>query len=353
MKLICKRAEMKNLDVVLKKWDAFLKSKGEDDYLTIYVHIPFCASRCRYCGYSSSVLKDVSQVDGYLKLIAKEMSLFSPVFRGAKISSLYVGGGTPSIMSIDQMKRLFEHIQSNFELDVCADNMFSIETHPGDLDTEKIDFFADSFINRVSIGVQSFDEAVLKAERRVNPPVESILFLLEYLSARFKSHKSLYSINVDLMLGLHRESRDSIQRGLEILSDMDLTRITLYASRQKRTNAEQKKFEEYVVSSVRYFSSCLTKYYLTHSDLDAFYETNEFYHKGIKKGFHKWYCPIPSLYNNNIGFGPSESFIIPLEFFYTKVPDGYKIADHCGISDHFKAARDARGKPSKGDVWAL
>jgi oxygen-independent coproporphyrinogen-3 oxidase len=78
------------------RWEEFLRSKSKEDYITMYVDVPFCESICSYCIFRDSVLENKSQIDEYLKLLAKEMSQFSAIFRGQKICSLYIGGGTVS-----------------------------------------------------------------------------------------------------------------------------------------------------------------------------------------------------------------------------------------------------------------
>ncbi|MFH0800390.1 MAG: radical SAM protein [Pseudomonadota bacterium] len=343
---------MEDLKCILKKWQTFLNDKDEKEYLTIFVHIPFCSSKCRYCMYASRVLKDRSQIDDHLIFLDKEMSYFSQLFRKEKISCLYIGGGTPSIMSVDQMKRLFDIIQSNFELDMDEGNMFSIETNPAHLDTDKIDFLTGSFINRVSVGIQSFDRNVMEAERRKNPSGERISYLLGYLMASLKHKRS--SVNADLMIGLQKERKEKILMGLNTLSDMDIPRITLYACRKKRTPAEQKRFEKYVVSSIKHIDSRLTKYQLTTDDVAAFSESNIFYHKDISCGFKKWYDPLPSIYNNTLGFGvASNSYIIPLNFCYRRRRDGWHIIADKYYDGVFKRANEARETLSADDILYL
>jgi 2-iminoacetate synthase ThiH len=176
---------MNDLSRILDMWKRYLEERGRDDYLTLYVHIPFCTSRCNFCQYKSDVLENPSQIDEQLEKLEQDMMQFSPVFKGYGIDALHIGGGTPSLMSVGQMKRLFDSIQSNFKLDVNDDNMFSIELHPASTDEEKIDFIYDSFINRASMGVQSFDEEILREENRACLSPGRTQDLIRYLMEKF------------------------------------------------------------------------------------------------------------------------------------------------------------------------
>lgn len=307
---------------IIDKWKAHLATKSPKDYLALYIHIPFCTSRCNYCMYLSSILKNPEQIDAYLNWLNDEMSLLSPTFSGERISAIYIGGGTPSLMSIDQIKRLMEIIRSHFELDVDDENMFAFEVNPEHLSEKMIDYLASSIFNRVSLGIQSLNANVLKAENRVNPGTARIEKLLRYLIKAFQPKHS--RINTDLMIGLKEQTVDSLIEDISVLSDLGVPRITIYANRQVRGPEAQKEFEEYVVCALRYIETFFDKYQII-TNSSGFSEPNWLKLKSFRHIFMKPYRTEPLL-NSNISFGIGAiSLISTQEFCYMRQGNRYKI----------------------------
>lgn len=234
------------------------------------------------------------------------------------------GGGSPSLLTVPQMDYLFDTIQSQFELDVCNDNMFAFEIAPHHIDTDKVDFIASSFINRVSVGVQSFNRGVQRAENRPNPSKEYITFILGYLMASLKD--KLSRINVDLMIGLDGQDVRSLKADLKTLTGIGVPRITVYANRKPRPEEERVRFEQYVVSSLLHLEQFFPTYDLI-TNRGGYQVPNWFIRKGFRNYFKKFYRTHPYL-NSNLAFGyKAHSFISPRMFWYHKEADGYLI-DH-------------------------
>jgi oxygen-independent coproporphyrinogen-3 oxidase len=126
----------------------------------LYIHIPFCKSKCIYCDFVSySVSNHEQKIDLYLQDLTKEMLLF----KDKKISTIFIGGGTPSLLTTKQLDNLFKNLAKNFDLSDLEE--FTIEANPESLTTEKIDFLRNNEfikVDRISLGLQSFDNDILK-----------------------------------------------------------------------------------------------------------------------------------------------------------------------------------------------
>ena len=344
------------LSHILDCWAKYLESRGPEEYVALYVHIPFCTTRCNYCIYASVPYPGPRAVDDYLGALAQEMSVFSPLFRGTKIDALYVGGGSASLLTVSQMDRLFETIQSRFELAADDDHMFCFEVAPQHIDTDKIDRIASSFVNRVSMGVQSFDPDVLRAEDRVNPSTEQICSLLRTLMTSLEKKHS--RINVDLMLGLEGQTVDSLSCDLQRLSDLAVPNITVYAKRKRRTEDERIQFERFVETTLAELEPRLVDYDLVTSR-GGYSAASWFTRKSFRHYFTKLYRTRPYL-NSNLGFGyRAQSFITPQQLWYRRLGDGF-VVDYdpgrgiCGSDLHRTMFEDGRRLVASGvDVCRL
>ena len=125
----------------------------------IYIHIPFCDHKCIYCDFYSIITSD--NISTFLKSLKKEIEYFSRLYSEDRIfTSIFFGGGTPSLMQPEYLKEILNHLKKYFNFDENAE--VTMETNPGTVDKEKLKMFRDAGINRISIGIQSFDEEELK-----------------------------------------------------------------------------------------------------------------------------------------------------------------------------------------------
>ena len=120
-----------------------------------YVHIPFCTQICYYCDFSKVFIKN-QPVDSYLEHLLEEFRSYDI----QKLRTLYIGGGTPTALSAPQLEVLLDGLTKNLDLSVLEE--LTIEANPGDLDADKIAVLKNSPVNRVSLGVQTFDDKMLK-----------------------------------------------------------------------------------------------------------------------------------------------------------------------------------------------
>ncbi|MCO5724944.1 radical SAM family heme chaperone HemW [Robiginitalea marina] len=157
----------------------------------IYLHIPFCKQACHYCNFHFST--SLKHKAGVLKAMEEEMRLFQEVGWGFPVETLYFGGGTPSLLSVGEIAHFIGLADELFGLGAHAE--ITLEANPDDLTPEKIKALAQSPVNRLSIGVQSFDEGELRAMNRAHTPRQA-LECLEAVSGLFDN------FSVDLIYGI-------------------------------------------------------------------------------------------------------------------------------------------------------
>lgn len=193
-----------------------------DAPLSLYVHIPFCDTVCYYCACNKIVTKHKFKADPYLDDLEKEIGLIRALFHEAPVvSQLHFGGGTPTFLTNEQMKRLLDMLHANFRF--ADDAECSVEIDPRRLEPGVLKLMAEYGFNRMSLGVQDVDEAVQAAINRVQP-VEVTGQVLD--EARALGYKS---INMDLIYGLPLQSVNTMYRTLKTVLDWRPDRIALYS----------------------------------------------------------------------------------------------------------------------------
>jgi oxygen-independent coproporphyrinogen-3 oxidase len=158
---------------------------------SVYVHVPFCESKCPYCAFSSAV-KKTGDEETYLKALETEAAARSGLARGNAVSTLYIGGGTPTALSVPAWRKLISIIKGAFRL--ASDAEVTAEANPGSLSPGHIEAWR-GFVNRASIGVQSFNDAELKFLGRVHDSRQAEEAAGMCVAAGFKT-------SLDLMFGL-------------------------------------------------------------------------------------------------------------------------------------------------------
>ena len=156
----------------------------------LYIHIPFCLSKCHYCDFYS--LTSISAVPDFIKTLFKEMEMYRKKFN--PFDTVYIGGGTPSLLSSQQLKDILTSIQKNF--DFTSDPETTIEANPADLDRSLLESMHDMGINRINIGIQSFDEKVLDFLSRRHSARQAISAIQASRKAGFQN------IGLDLIYGV-------------------------------------------------------------------------------------------------------------------------------------------------------
>lgn len=179
-----------------------------------YIHVPFCRHRCGYCDFTLVAGRD-DLIERYLDCLAREIGQGSQ----PALQTLFFGGGTPTHPSLGQLRRLLQLARHHFYLDENAE--FSIEANPLDLTDEKIDQLAEFGVNRVSLGVQSFDAAALTLLERDHRP-ENVADVFQRLRIRIDN------ISLDLIFGVPGQTLDSWRDTLRQAIDLEPAHISTY-----------------------------------------------------------------------------------------------------------------------------
>jgi oxygen-independent coproporphyrinogen III oxidase len=219
--------------------DRFIEAFAADDYvqalqqrhsgggamtlpLSLYVHIPFCESLCYYCACNKVVTKHHERAAEYLRYLSREVELHTAhVGVGRVVSQLHLGGGTPTFLSDDELRALMAMLRRSFAL--APGGEYSIEVDPRTVDAGRLAVLAELGFNRLSFGVQDFDPVVQKAVHRIQA-TEQVFSLVE--TARKLGFES---VNVDLIYGLPRQTPESFEQTLALMSELRPDRIALYA----------------------------------------------------------------------------------------------------------------------------
>jgi len=201
---------------------AIASSRLNDGDLSLYVHLPFCATLCYYCACNKVITRKREPAVEYLDLLEKELDLVAPLFEGRFISQLHWGGGTPTFLEDEQISRLMQDIRARFEFRSDAAGEFSIEVDPRTVDADRVVHLREEGFNRLSLGIQDFAPAVQKAVNRVQS-YEDTKDVIE--AARLCGFRS---ISVDLIYGLPFQSHASFKRTLNQIVSLRPDRISIY-----------------------------------------------------------------------------------------------------------------------------
>lgn len=188
--------------------------------LELYIHIPFCARKCAYCDFLSFAAPERVYRD-YMDKLLEEICGQGPNFQEYRVSTIFVGGGTPSILPADLIMELFATLAENF--DISPDAEVTMEANPGTLTMEKLEVYRQSGVNRLSIGLQSADDKELKYLGRIHS-YDS--FLKSYQRARQAGFKN---INVDLMSALPGQDVQSWKNTLKKVMMLKPEHISAYS----------------------------------------------------------------------------------------------------------------------------
>jgi oxygen-independent coproporphyrinogen-3 oxidase len=189
--------------------------------LSLYFHIPFCNTICYYCACNKIITKDHGRSAKYLKYLAKEIALQSEYLDGNReVIQLHWGGGTPTFLSHDEMRQLMGATRKHFKL--LDGGEYSIEVDPRKVDTATVALLGELGFNRMSVGVQDFDERVQQAVNRIQSEEETANVINAARANGFKS------ISVDLIYGLPHQTVMGFNRTLERVLAMDPDRLSIY-----------------------------------------------------------------------------------------------------------------------------
>ena len=199
----------------------------ESRELGIYIHIPFCKQKCYYCDFVSFSNKQ-DQIENYIQALKKEIKFYfqnKKFIENYDVTTIYIGGGTPSFINSYYIVEILKELEQNLKYNKTKfeDIEITIEVNPGTVDQQKLKQYKDAKINRLSIGLQSTNNKILKEIGRIHTFED---FLETYQMAR---NVGFDNINVDLMIGLPNQTIEDIKKSLEEVIKLNSTHISVYS----------------------------------------------------------------------------------------------------------------------------
>ncbi|WP_342598438.1 radical SAM family heme chaperone HemW [Psychrobacillus sp. FSL H8-0483] len=186
----------------------------------VYIHIPFCHQICNYCDFNKFFFHN-QPVDEYIESLGKEMALWTDDLKKAKIDTIFIGGGTPTSLSLEQLERLFTLIHMYIPMEQVIE--FTSEANPDEITLEKMQLMRKFGVNRLSMGVQTFDQDLLKVLGRTHSN-EHVYEVIE-----FAKQTDFPSISIDLMYGLPNQTMEQWKASLQEAFRLKIPHISAYS----------------------------------------------------------------------------------------------------------------------------
>lgn len=186
----------------------------------VYIHIPFCHQICNYCDFNKFFFQN-QPVDEYIESLGKEMALWQSDLEKAKIDTIFIGGGTPTSLTVEQLERLLSLIHQHIPMEYVAE--FSSEANPDELTLEKMQLMRKYGVNRLSMGVQTFDQDLLKILGRTHSN-DHVYDVIENAK-----QTEFPSISIDLMYGLPNQTMDQWKASLQEAFRLKIPHISAYS----------------------------------------------------------------------------------------------------------------------------
>ena len=224
--------EKTKLAIETEKHEQAIIDLSEDKSYSLYISIPFCPSRCSYCSFvSASVERAKHLIEPYTELLCKELEETAKYAKelGLRLESVYMGGGTPTTLSADQMKRVLTAVNNNFDLSSCRE--FTVEAgRPDTITEEKLNVIKECGADRISINPQTLNDDVLRAIGRRHTAQQTIDTFVLARRCGFDH------INMDLIAGLPTDTEESFIDTLDRITDLDPESITIHTLAMKRAS---------------------------------------------------------------------------------------------------------------------
>ena len=242
---------------------------------SLYIHIPFCKTRCIYCGFYSTTADSLQ--NDYISALCNELSMRKDYLPSNKINTIYLGGGTPSQLTADNLTRLFDYIYKVY--DVSDDAEITMECNPDDITNDYASVIQSLPINRVSMGAQTFSDERLRFIRRRHNAEEV------HQAVNFLRDKGINNISIDLMFGFPGETLDDWHSDIIEAIKLDVEHISAYSLMYEEGTPLYKLLEEGKIKeideeiSVRMYEDLITT--LTdngyeHYEISNFARTNRY-----------------------------------------------------------------------------
>ncbi len=201
--------------------ESCLQAIAANDALSLYFHVPFCPKLCWYCGCHTKITQRYAPVEDYVHLLLREIDMVHDRLQGRRrVVNIHFGGGSPSYLRANDFVLIMRHISQAFDIDVDAD--IAIEVDPRNVSESRIKAYAQSGVNRISLGVQDFDEKVLEGVNRAQP------FELSLQAVQLCRQYGIEAINLDLIYGLPHQTPETMRRCVEQAMRLEPSRIALF-----------------------------------------------------------------------------------------------------------------------------
>jgi oxygen-independent coproporphyrinogen-3 oxidase len=187
--------------------------------LSLYIHIPWCVRKCPYCDFNSHEAKNKLPEQEYVAALIRDLEMALPQIWGRTVYSVFIGGGTPSLLSARAMGQVLAAVRMLLPLDVNAE--ITLEANPGTVEAEKFAGFRDAGVNRLSLGIQSFNDAHLKALGRIHDAAEARR-AVEIAQRHFDN------INLDLMYGLPHQTLQQAEQDVRTALEFAPQHLSCY-----------------------------------------------------------------------------------------------------------------------------
>lgn len=198
-----------------------LLTLNENPPLSLYIHLPWCVKKCPYCDFNSHEVATASEEEQvYVEALISDLETELPRIWGRTISSVFIGGGTPSLFSAESIENLMSGLRAR--LNIHPEIEVTMEANPGTAEAKKFKAYREAGINRLSIGIQSFNDKYLKSLGRIHNSKEALNAIGLAKSAGFEN------INLDLMFGLPEQKKEDCLTDLEVAVEQSPTHISWY-----------------------------------------------------------------------------------------------------------------------------
>lgn len=197
-----------------------IKFQRNNNKISLYIHIPFCSSSCLFCFYKKRINPEVLLISNYLKAIEAEALMYNKNKYIDKIKTIYIGGGSPSFLSVEEINFLFKIIFKSFDVSEVEEITFEVE--PETINPNKLRCLKDNGVTRISIGLQSFNNSILKYYRRKHTAEDALNAIKQIEKFNFKT------FNIDLMFGLLNQTIEDVNGSIEIIKKLHPPSITYY-----------------------------------------------------------------------------------------------------------------------------
>lgn len=261
--------------------------------MNIYIHIPFCVKKCSYCNLYSLPGESPSGVDRFLVYLEREFALKIKKFNLLsfdQVKNIFIGGGTPSYLSIKQLEKLFSILEKYIALDGIDD--LAIEMNPASTDLDKLQFLKKRGITKISFGIQTSDKKILKSLNRhfVADPSKIII----------KAKGYGFDVNLDFMIGLPNQTLSDIKKSLSFVKNILPTSIHLFPLRIGEKQRKQQLYFAHSSEKVREKMYSLLREKL----IDLGYKQLMYQFFSLKNKINYGVAVSDTLNKTTIGFGP-------------------------------------------------